>query len=182
MLEVMRDLRKKRGATLKDVAAAVGVAESTISLYERGERAPSYEVLLKLGEYFDVSADYLLNGGPSQRDIVFAATPDPEWTDLEKKVDNGTATEEEVERFRALLIQSLEKSHSVNAQLLEKASGYLEKLSAQGQAVALERLKELSEVPKYRKLTDEEMRKLYPQDKRMLIGGPDGPEWIPGQE
>lgn len=62
MLEVLRKLRKEKGATMKEVAAAIDVSEATVSLYERGLRSPSYEVLLKLGEYFDVSVDYLLSG------------------------------------------------------------------------------------------------------------------------
>lgn len=65
MLEALRQLRKSKGVTMKDVGAAIGVSEATVSLYERGLRSPSYEVLLKLGEYFDVSVDYLLNGADS---------------------------------------------------------------------------------------------------------------------
>ncbi len=62
MLEALRQLRKSKGVTMKDVATAIGVSEATVSLYERGLRSPSYEILLKLGEYFGVSVDYLLNG------------------------------------------------------------------------------------------------------------------------
>lgn len=62
MLEVLRQLRKSKGLTMKDVALAIDVSEATVSLYERGLRSPSYEILLKLGEYFGVSVDFLLNG------------------------------------------------------------------------------------------------------------------------
>lgn len=44
-------------------SAKIGVSESTISLYETGRRSPSYEILLKIAEYFGVSVDYLLRGG-----------------------------------------------------------------------------------------------------------------------
>lgn len=72
MLETLRQLRKFKGVTMKDVGAAIGVSEATVSLYERGLRSPSYEVLLKLGEYFGVSVDYLLNGVdfPNQPNLV----------------------------------------------------------------------------------------------------------------
>ena len=40
----------------------IGVAESTISQYETGKREPDFETLLKLGEFFNVSVDYLLRG------------------------------------------------------------------------------------------------------------------------
>lgn len=69
MLEALRQLRKSKGVTMKDVGAAIGVSEATVSLYERGLRSPSYEVLLKLGEYFEVSVDYLLNGSDSAKGV-----------------------------------------------------------------------------------------------------------------
>ena len=47
---------------MKELGEIIGVAESTISQYETGKREPDFETLLKLGEYFDVSVDYLLRG------------------------------------------------------------------------------------------------------------------------
>ncbi len=56
----LRELRKRCGITMKELGQVIGVAESTISQYETGKRQPDYETLLKLGEYFGVSVDYLL--------------------------------------------------------------------------------------------------------------------------
>lgn len=61
-MEKLRELRKEKGISLKELGAEVGVAESTMSLYENGKRQPDYETLLKLAEYFGVSVDYLLRG------------------------------------------------------------------------------------------------------------------------
>lgn len=47
---------------MKELGEIIGVAESTVSQYETGKREPDFETLLKLGEYFDVSVDYLLRG------------------------------------------------------------------------------------------------------------------------
>lgn len=58
----LRELRKKCGMTMKELGAEIGVAESTISQYETGKRQPDYETLLKLGEFFGVSVDYVLTG------------------------------------------------------------------------------------------------------------------------
>ena len=38
----------------------MGLTDSVISFYERQERAPSPEVLIKFAELYDVSTDYLL--------------------------------------------------------------------------------------------------------------------------
>lgn len=56
----IRELRKKCGITMKELGEKIGVAESTISQYETGKRQPDYETLLKLGEYFGVTVDFLL--------------------------------------------------------------------------------------------------------------------------
>lgn len=56
----IRELRKKCGITMKELGEKIGVAESTVSQYETGKRQPDYETLLKLGEYFGVTVDYLL--------------------------------------------------------------------------------------------------------------------------
>lgn len=70
----LRELRKKCGITMKELGATIGVAESTISQYETGKRQPDYETLLKLGEYFGVSTDYLLgNSAPTETADVLDA-------------------------------------------------------------------------------------------------------------
>lgn len=56
----LRELRKRCGITMKELGTEIGVAESTISQYETGKRQPDYETLLRIGEYFGVSVDYLL--------------------------------------------------------------------------------------------------------------------------
>ena len=43
----------------------IGVAESTMSLYENGKREPSHDTLQKLANFFNVSIDYLLGRSES---------------------------------------------------------------------------------------------------------------------
>lgn len=61
-MKKLRELRKEKGISLKELGAEMGVAESTMSLYENGKRQPDYETLLKLAEFFGVTVDYLLRG------------------------------------------------------------------------------------------------------------------------
>ena len=56
----IRELRKARGITMKQLGEAIGLAESTISHYETGRRQPDNEALFKLGDYFNVPLGYLL--------------------------------------------------------------------------------------------------------------------------
>ena len=54
------DLRKGKKKTIADMAYESGLSASTISNYERGVRIPDGKALIKLANYFNVSADYLI--------------------------------------------------------------------------------------------------------------------------
>lgn len=58
--EKIKDLRKERGATQKDLAQALSVTVSTLSHWECDYQEPSFRDLATLANYFDVSTDYLL--------------------------------------------------------------------------------------------------------------------------
>lgn len=56
----LRELRKQKKLTQKQLAALIGVKNSIISFYEVGDRIPSPEIIIKLATVLHVSADYLL--------------------------------------------------------------------------------------------------------------------------
>lgn len=53
----LRELRGERSAS--EVAKAVGIAQSTLSMYENGDRIPRDSIKIKLARYFDVSIEEL---------------------------------------------------------------------------------------------------------------------------
>ncbi len=56
----LRDLREEEGLLQKDVAKALGISRSTYTNYEQGTREPSLDMVVKLCDFYKVSADYLL--------------------------------------------------------------------------------------------------------------------------
>ena len=52
-------LRKDSNLSMSELGKIVGVSDEAIRLMERGKRAPSFDVLLQLSDYFHVSLDYL---------------------------------------------------------------------------------------------------------------------------
>ena len=56
----LRQLRKQKQLTQKQLANLVGVQHTMISFYELGDRIPSPDVLIKIASVFHVSVDYLL--------------------------------------------------------------------------------------------------------------------------
>ncbi|MCI8537736.1 MAG: helix-turn-helix transcriptional regulator [Oscillospiraceae bacterium] len=56
----IRELRKQKHESQKDVAEALGVTITQISDMEKGRRTTTFEKLFLLCRHFQVSADYLL--------------------------------------------------------------------------------------------------------------------------
>ena len=53
-------LRKAKNMNQDDLAKILEISRSTISLYETGDKKPSYKILYKIGEYFNVSLNWLM--------------------------------------------------------------------------------------------------------------------------
>ena len=56
----LKELRNSRNLTAREVAEAVGLTRNAIINYESDTREPSLQILKKLCDFFDVSADYLI--------------------------------------------------------------------------------------------------------------------------
>ena len=56
----LRDLRKQKNLTQKQLADLIGVKNSIISFYEVGDRFPSPEIVIKLAAVLHTTTDYLL--------------------------------------------------------------------------------------------------------------------------
>lgn len=57
----LRDIRKERGKTQKQIAKLLGISQQSYSAYENGVSQPPRDALIKLAEYYQVSTDYLLD-------------------------------------------------------------------------------------------------------------------------
>ena len=65
----IRELRKKKGLTQKELAKHLKVADSTLSYWEMGKYEPDSKTLMKLSEFFRVPIDYILGGDFIKWDI-----------------------------------------------------------------------------------------------------------------
>lgn len=55
----LKELRIERHCTQKQVADALGLSTMAIKNYENNRRKPTYDVLVALADYFNVSMDYI---------------------------------------------------------------------------------------------------------------------------
>lgn len=58
--EKLARARKNAGFTQKEIERALNIKQSAIASYESGRSRPTYENLVKLADFYDVTCDWLL--------------------------------------------------------------------------------------------------------------------------
>ena len=56
----LKQIRKMRGYTQKELAKLCGTSERVIQNYELGERKPGFDAIISLCNALDISSDFLL--------------------------------------------------------------------------------------------------------------------------
>ena len=84
----LKDMRINKHLSQEQLAKRIGITKSMVSAYETSMRMPSYEVLIKIALFFNVSLDYLLGlkeydflnvSGLSERQKAILADIIDEW-------------------------------------------------------------------------------------------------------
>ena len=60
MNKILKELRKEKGVSQKEVAMAIGVTPGAYGNYEQGTREPSLDILVKICRFFNTTPNYLL--------------------------------------------------------------------------------------------------------------------------
>ena len=72
----LREVREGCSVTQKTVAEYLHIGQNTYSQYETGQRQLPVDVLIKLANYFKVSADYILGITDEEKPYPKAAEKD----------------------------------------------------------------------------------------------------------
>lgn len=59
----LRTLRRRAGLKQKDLSETFGVALSTVAMWETGKRQPDLDMVKRISDFFEVSADELISDG-----------------------------------------------------------------------------------------------------------------------
>lgn len=70
--ERLSQLRKEAQIKAEELAAGVGVKVRMVYLYEKNSAKPSFDVLVKIADYFGVSTDYLIGRSDDPRSEEFS--------------------------------------------------------------------------------------------------------------
>lgn len=86
----LKELRKEKGLTQKDLAKILYVNQSAVSKYELGTNLPENRFLVQLADYFNVSTDYLLGKSDNRNESINNSTYEKKLKEiLECFIDNG---------------------------------------------------------------------------------------------
>ena len=66
----LRELREKRGISMKDAADFLNIPYTTYVNYEKGTREPNIQAIFKLSDFFGVSIDTLLGHYPPNEPLT----------------------------------------------------------------------------------------------------------------
>src|SRR5690606_24720000 len=72
--ERLAKLREQSGYSKKDISLMLGFSPNVFGTYEREERRPSLETIIKIADFFHVSLDYLIRGEefhPQEQPITY---------------------------------------------------------------------------------------------------------------
>lgn len=58
--EILKNLRKTKNLTQKELGEHIGLSKAVVSKYENGMGYPKFDILIQIAQYFGVSTDYLL--------------------------------------------------------------------------------------------------------------------------
>lgn len=128
--DILKELRLKRQLTSEQLCERLGIKGGSYRNYERNDRKPDYDTLVKLADFYGVSTDYIL-GRPNAK-----APKDPfdeietidemekdlikEWLNLDEKSRKS---------FLDVLRKIVIKEEARNKPVIEKAKYFLRHLS-----------------------------------------------------
>lgn len=116
--ENLKKARKNKGLTQKALSEKLGVALSTVAMWETGSRQPDYQMLNRIADFFGISFDDLLEDKEEKEtldsDEIYVAYEDDEVFSIRELLRtrpemkmlfsvSKNATKEDIERTVAII-------------------------------------------------------------------------------
>lgn len=148
--EKIKEARKREGLSQIEAAKKSKISVNSLRLYESNQRQPRVETLQNIASALDVSVIELMTG---EMQAQYDDLEDLADTVKQDMIDSAESPEEYEAAMKTkrsdiqtkMLLDNIqkEKIHKLNSSFLH--------LNEKGQQKALERVQELTEIPRYRK-------------------------------
>jgi transcriptional regulator with XRE-family HTH domain len=119
----LQEIRRKMSLNQLDFAAQIGVSQTALVAYERGDRDPPASALVALSHQFDVRAEWILNGtGVPFRGEEADLFKQVYWLEKEHPLQ-GLANDDERMQYRVLLHRYLLENGTISTTMIESLAG-----------------------------------------------------------
>lgn len=126
--ERLRKLRKQRGLSQNELSKHIGISKSSVNMYERGEREPSFETLEAIADYFNVDMDFLLGRSPMYRIQENLNLEKLSVSARQQLIEILEALVGDDEENLALSLEKMDQSTSLSESDMEQLSGFFNSL------------------------------------------------------
>lgn len=156
--ERIKQTRKEKGMTQKQVAELCGMADSAIRKYESGSQKPKLETLCKIASALGVSPSFLagldpLVDTPENRKIV-----DEGFISFGKAVEGLKGPKETAESISSYFTEPSDEDYLLMA---------FDELNDKGKRIAIERVQELAKIPEYQ---EKNIKNEFSKAQRVIHG------------
>jgi transcriptional regulator with XRE-family HTH domain len=103
--KILREIRKKKGYTLEELGRRINFNYSNLSKIERGDRHPTYELLISLSELYDVPMSYFFREKEIPKELEDSVE---KWYSVIKESEDKGYTPEELKEI-IKLVEKLRK-------------------------------------------------------------------------
>lgn len=94
----IRNLRKSKDLTIKELADEIGLSSSAIGMYERGMRSPDLETIIILSRFFAVDMEYFFEGINNLFEKERKADSNSDKVFSSRRIENTLITEKALKR------------------------------------------------------------------------------------
>lgn len=152
--EELYRLRKEAGLSQKELANKIGVAQASINYWEKGQRTPSISMVTLIADHFNVSLENLLTRNEhaqleehEQKQREEAARKAPKFIAYDEK--GNEIKDGKPPKFTDSSMSKQEAIAETEAEELERLQAAYKRLNRKGKTKAIERVEELTEIPRY---------------------------------
>ena len=152
--DVFEKLCRENGVSLAQVRKDLSISQSTMASWKSRNLTPKSDTLQRLAEYFNVSVGYLL--GEEREQVVIPG-----------RLSIIETNQEDLKNIRYTIKAADQEAYELGLKIFADAGVDLikalpktrldaafEKLNAEGQQKAVERVEELVEIPRYQRPTE----------------------------
>lgn len=88
VMKKIKQLRKEKGVTQKELAEGAGIGLSTVKQYETGKRVPDQFNLKRMADYFGVLEEWIMGETPYKNDVerISATVSDEQYAEIYKEL------------------------------------------------------------------------------------------------